>query len=104
MRNLVFKHELWIHGPALGEAGGIRKGWVREPWWSHQGIPLLEAGRAGAAVLGQTIEKISPTVPVLSSRPSASGWPPVSDTGHTVGGEDRERFLHPASQQLPVNR
>ena len=47
MEKLVLGHELWVHGPSLGPAAGEAYGWIREPWWSSQGIGLAHAARFG---------------------------------------------------------
>ena len=58
MGQLVTHHELWVHGPALGKPGGDIQTWIREPWWSGQGMPLLRASDAGVTALHVTLERM----------------------------------------------
>lgn len=51
IEKLVLGHELWVHGPSLGPAAGEVQGWIREPWWSNQGVHHLGASREGRDAL-----------------------------------------------------
>lgn len=75
MERLVVGHELWVHGPSLGPAAGEARGWIREPWWSNQGIALAHAASAGDDALIAGAEQMDRAV--QHSRPGGihAFWP-----------------------------
>jgi len=90
MERLVAHHELWIHGPALGKPGGNIEGWVREPWWSGQGLFLLRASQAGLSAVHLTLEKMSDARP-STARVGRRTAPVDAIDGRTVAGTELER-------------
>jgi|GEM_PF-2356896 len=90
MERLVTHHELWVHGPALGKPGGHVEGWVREPWWSTQGLFLLRASQAGLGAIGATLEKLAGVQPSMARVGRGTTSLEAIDT-FTVPGPERER-------------
>lgn len=81
MERLVNRHELWVDADSLGAAAGHAVGWIREPWWSAQGVGLLESANAGRASLTDCVAQID-RLGVLD-RPNAvsTAWPRERRTG-----------------------
>lgn len=78
MERLVRKHELWIHTSALSPlAESLVRGWVREPRWSHEGLPMLEAARTGKRALDWASFGLATEPGGTASRPLPMGWPPA---------------------------
>jgi hypothetical protein len=93
MERLVTHHQLWVHGPALGKAGGYIEGWVREPWWSGQGVSLLRSSEAGVTAMQVTLEKIS-----AAQSLSARAW------RRTLPGDAIDVFVAPNPERERVAR
>ena len=101
MDNLVAKHELWVHGPSLGPSAGDLRGWAREPWWSNQGVPMMNAARIGL----QALDGASAALVSEASRTSPSslplGWPPAREVSGAVRVGGREQARVPSRRPGP---
>ena len=78
MDNLVAKHELWVHGPSLGPSAGDIRGWAREPWWSTQGVPMMNAARTAYRALDRVSASLAGRTGRPPTAPLPLGWPPAS--------------------------
>lgn len=74
MERLVTHHELWVDAESLGPAVGQATGWIREPWWSHQGRPLVDAARSAEASLSQALHVLE-SATSTAVQTSTRGWP-----------------------------
>lgn len=69
METLVAGRELWVAAESLGPAAGHATGWIREPWWSTQGVGLLGYSSEGRSFLAESA--------ALADRLRVPGWPPM---------------------------
>ncbi len=90
MGHLVTHHEIWVHGPALGKPGGDIQAWIREPWWSGQGMPLLRASEAGVAALHVALEEML-AASSLTARGGRRIVPVRAIDAFAAPGPERER-------------
>lgn len=73
MEHLVTHHELWVDAESLGPAAGSATGWIREPWWSDEGHPIMDAARSAGASVSHAVHLLDRASSGL--RTSARDWP-----------------------------
>lgn len=90
MGRLVTRHELWVDADSLGPAAGHVSGWIREPWWSAEGVALLESAGSGRTSLVQSAALVDKARTL--GQLTASRWP--RDAGQSPKTYAIERGLH----------
>lgn len=89
MSALVNNHELWVHTRFLVPKVPYERGWIREPSWSGEGRPLLEAADAGKNAIHRALLSLGPGPVADDFRSERPRWAPQPNhnlspvTGHT---------------------
>ena len=102
MDNLVAKHELWVHGPSLGPSAGDIHGWAREPWWSTQGLPMMNAARGGLHALDRASAALASEASRPAPRSGPLGWPPAREVSGALHIGGREQARVPSHRRGPA--